>query len=74
MNSALSGVITSGLTGQPIPSTAVQRSGHDEAPIILVSSTDLAIAEAGDPAAVHGLYDAGFLAQAARDAVIDATK
>jgi len=74
LNSALSGVISSGLTGQPIPSTAVQRTGHDTAPVVLISSADLALAEQGDPLAVHGLYDAGFLAKRAREVVIESTK
>lgn len=74
MNSALSGVITSGLTGQPIPSTPVQRAGDVTAPPVLVSSSDLALAEAGDPKAVHGLYDAGYLVAKARETVISATK
>lgn len=54
--------ITSGITGQPIPSTSVQRAGHDNAPVIQIASADLALAEQGDPATIHGLYDAGMVA------------
>lgn len=66
--------VASAISGQPIPSTAVQRVNDPTAPIIQVATADITIAEQGDPAAVHGLYDAGFLAKRAREAVIDATK
>ncbi len=75
-------VIGSAITGQSIPSTSVQRAGNDNAPVIHISSTDLALAEQATEAAiltgqtppVHGLYDAGYLAGVARKTVIEATK
>ena len=75
-------VVGSAITGQAIPSTPVQRSGHGEAPVVHISSSDLALAEMATEGAillgrtppVHGLYDAGYLAEAARNTVIEATK
>lgn len=66
--------LTGAITGQPIPSTPVQRAGDPSAPSILVSSADLAQAEAAPAGTVHGLYDAGYLANRAREVVTGATK
>lgn len=76
------GVVGSAITGQAIPSTPVQRTGHDEAPVVHISSSDLALAEEaaekaillGKTPPVHGLYNAGYLAEVARQTVIEATK
>ena len=75
-------VVGSAITGQAIPSTPVQRTGHDEAPVVHISSSDLALAEKaaeeaislGKTPPVYGLYNAGYLAEVARQTVIEATK
>lgn len=57
--SSCAGVI-SGATGQPIPSTPVQREGG---PPVNVATADLFGAEAAPPTTVWGLYDAGWVAR-----------
>lgn len=54
--------VTSGVMNTPIPATAVQRAGQDTAPIILIASGDLALAEQSPIGTVHGLYNASALA------------
>lgn len=57
----------SAITGAPIPATAVQRSGHEDATPVMIASADLVQAEAaaesaakaGEDLPVNGLYDAG---------------
>jgi hypothetical protein len=66
--------VSSAITGLPIPATSVQRAGQDGAPVILVSSQDLAEAEARPAGTVHGLYDAGAVASKAREIVLSRTK
>lgn len=68
--SSCSGFIA-GITGQPVATTAVQRAGQPQAPIIMVSSSDLAQAEeeaksaeaSGSKKKALGLYDAGWVAE-----------
>lgn len=59
--------ITGAITGQPIPATSVQRAGDPDSPAVQVASSDYALAEAADPGTVHGLYDAGRVAESLRD-------
>jgi len=59
--------ITGALTGQPIPATSVQRAGDPDSPVVQVASSDYALAEAAEPGTVHGLYDAGRVAQSLRE-------
>lgn len=60
--------LTAGLTGTAVPATAVQRAGQDTAPVILVASQDLALAEQAPEGTVHGLYNASALASQITDA------
>lgn len=69
--------IASAISGDPIPASAVTRvtsPGDPVTPEILVVSADLARAERGNPETIYGLYDAGKIAEAAREQVIKATK
>lgn len=62
--------LMSGITGQPILTTSVQRAGQPDAPVIMIASGDLAQAEAqaklaesnGTQKTAYGLYDAGRVA------------
>lgn len=75
-------VVHSVATGQPIPSTTVQRAGQPEAQPIEIASVELAQAEAAAEAAdltnsprpVNGLYDAGRAAQVAREVFTELSK
>lgn len=62
------GALNAGLSGTGIPATAVQRAGNDTAPVILVDSQDLALAEQAPEGTVHGLYNASALAAQITDA------
>lgn len=62
--------IGSAITGQPIPTTAVQREGGKA---FDVATQDILRAEASPPGTAWGLYDAGLVAQRARE-VIDTGK
>lgn len=66
--------ISSAITGQEIPATAVQRAGHPDAPVIMIASSDLSQAEAGPAETIHGLYDAGRAAQVAREVFTESSK
>lgn len=58
--SSCSGVI-SGITGQPVASTPVQREGGTP---VNVATADLLQAEVGNKETVYGLYDTGVVARA----------
>lgn len=76
------GVIGSAITGEPIPATTVQRAGQPDAQPIQIASADLAVAEDAARRAeildeappVHGLYDAGRAAKAAREVFTESSK
>lgn len=75
-------VVGSAITGAPIPSTSVQRSGSKDADVIQVVTLDLLAAEEaarraktlGEPPPTHGLYDAGRAAKAVREVFTEGSK
>lgn len=75
-------VIGSAISGAPIPATTVVRAVDADAMPIQVVSADLAVAEeqardaerAGTAPPVHGLYDAGRAAKAAREVFTGSSK
>lgn len=54
--------VVSGITGQPIPATTVQRADGTGKPV-QVSTSDLIRAELSPPESVWGLYNAGTVAE-----------
>jgi hypothetical protein len=74
--------LSSAITGAPIPATAIQRAGQPQAPVVMVASADLAVAEdaaaraeiLNEPAPVQGLYDAGRAAEVVRGVFIEPSK
>jgi len=66
--------LTSLLTGEPVAATPVQRVGNAQAPAVLVSTSDLSVAEQAKAGTIYGLYDLGTLAEKTREVVVDATK
>ncbi|MCW1884001.1 hypothetical protein OKA04_04625 [Luteolibacter flavescens] len=75
-------VVSSAVTGAPIPATSVQRADQPGARPFLVASADVAQAEAEADAAeqagtkppIHGLYDAGRAATAVREVFTESSK
>lgn len=59
-----SGII-SGLTGQPVASTPVLRTGATVP--VNIATADLIQAEVSDPTKVYGLYDVGVVAGAIKE-------
>lgn len=62
------------LTGQDIPTTPVRRVDDPTAPVVDIATSDLRLAEAAPKKTAWGLYDAGYLTEQARAAVVEATK
>lgn len=62
-------VLSSALTGRPVDAVEVRRTDDPAAPAVRIAATDLLRAERGDPATVHGLYDAGWAAEKAREVI-----